>query len=122
MGSTNIYQVLLILTDGVIHDMQATRELVVQASGLACSVIIVGVGDADFGMMEQLDADERLLQAASGAVAKRDIVQFVEFRECVKRGNLAEEVLREIPDQVVSCMEQAGFKPNKQHADLNNMS
>ena len=98
MASTNIYQVLLILTDGVIHDMQQTKELVVGASELPCSVIIVGVGEADFGQMEQLDADERLLRAQSGRVAKRDIVQFVEFKECVKRGNLAEEVLREIPD------------------------
>ena len=91
------------------------------ASELPCSVIIVGVGEADFGMMEQLDADERLLRAQSGRVAKRDIVQFVEFKECVKRGNLAEEVLREIPDQVVSCMEQAGFKPNRVAVDIHNI-
>ena len=118
MAQTNIYQVLLILTDGVIHDMQQTKELVVSASELPCSIIIVGVGDADFAMMEQLDADERLLRAASGRVAKRDIVQFVEFKECVRKGNLAEEVLREIPDQVVSQMEQAGFKPNRVQANL----
>jgi hypothetical protein len=50
--------VLLILTDGTIHDMARTRELVVQASHMAASIIIVGVGNAEFGMMEQLDSDE----------------------------------------------------------------
>jgi len=65
---------------------------------MAASVIIVGVGQADFSMMDALDSDDRLLRAPSGNIAKRDIVQFVEFRECIKRGNLATEVLKEVPE------------------------
>jgi hypothetical protein len=41
---------------------------------MAASVIIVGVGTADFGMMDALDSDDKLLRAPSGATAKRDIV------------------------------------------------
>jgi len=46
------YFVLLILTDGVITDMEQTREALVHASSLPMSVIIVGVGSADFGFVE----------------------------------------------------------------------
>ena len=46
-----------------------------------------------------------------GRVAARDIVQFVRFNEAIRKGNLAEEVLREIPEQVCLHMENIGFKP-----------
>ena len=52
------YFILLILTDGVITDMDQTKQAVVAASGLPMSIIIVGVGGADFKMMEELDSDE----------------------------------------------------------------
>lgn len=42
------YFVLLILTDGNIHDMKETVELIVDASRLPCSIIIVGVGNNNF--------------------------------------------------------------------------
>jgi len=44
-----MYHILLILTDGCIHDMRNTKDLIVEASGYPLSIIIVGVGDADFG-------------------------------------------------------------------------
>ena len=46
------------MTDGVITDMEQTKQAVVAASGLPMSIIIVGVGTADFQMMEELDSDE----------------------------------------------------------------
>ena len=71
---------LLLLTDGAVTDVEATREAVVRASHLPMSVIIVGVGGADFKAMEQLDADRGPLQTRSGEAAARDIVQFVPYR------------------------------------------
>ena len=38
------YTVLLILTDGIINDMEATIDSLIEASGLPLSVIVVGVG------------------------------------------------------------------------------
>lgn len=38
------YFILLILTDGEIHDLTETKRMIVEASHNACSVIIVGVG------------------------------------------------------------------------------
>ncbi|NWU60139.1 CPNE9 protein, partial [Dromas ardeola] len=42
------YHVLLIITDGVISDMLQTKEAIVAASALPMSIIIVGVGPAEF--------------------------------------------------------------------------
>jgi hypothetical protein len=43
--------VLLILTDGEIHDMDAVKQLIVSNSGLPCSIVIMGVGSEKFEMM-----------------------------------------------------------------------
>lgn len=72
---------LLIITDGVITDLDETRQALVNAAKLPMSVIIVGVGGADFSAMEFLDSDGGSLRAPSGEAAIRDIVQFVPFRQ-----------------------------------------
>ena len=51
------YTICLILTDGVINDLQNTIDSIVAASMLPLSIIIVGIGEADFDQMEQLDGD-----------------------------------------------------------------
>ncbi len=61
--------------------MDQTRTAVVNASHLPMSIIIVGVGGADFSAMEFLDSDDKLLRSPRGDVAARDIVQFVPFRD-----------------------------------------
>lgn len=113
-----MYNILLILTDGKIEDMDRVKQLIVDSSDLPTSIVIIGVGNSDeFDLMEELDADNQLLQDNAGRIASRDIVQFVRFNDAVKRGNLAEEVLREIPDQFCLYMEQIDEKisiPNAQ--------
>ena len=68
------YFVLMIVTDGAITDMQATICQIVELSALPCSIIIIGVGSADFTNMEELDGDDGLLRDKNGRQAKRDIV------------------------------------------------
>ena len=72
---------MLIITDGVISDIRETVAAIVYASNLPMSIIIVGVGPADFKAMDILDADGGLLKSPDGQVARRDIVQFVPFRD-----------------------------------------
>ena len=48
--------------------------------------------------MEELDGDGGRLRNSQGVAAARDIVQFVEFNACMQRGNLAEQVLKEVPE------------------------
>jgi len=106
------YFVLLIITDGAITDLGDTIYAIVKASALPMSIIIVGVGSADFASMDMLDGDKKKLQS-KGHVAARDIVQFVEFRRHsaamrssgeLARSLLAADVLAEIPGQVVGWM------------------
>ena len=90
---SNVYQVLLIITDGEIHDMDKTTDLLIQAATLPLSIIIVGVGNADFGNMNRLDGHGGLY-GSNGTRAPRDIVQFVPFRSTQLDGNLlAKELL-----------------------------
>jgi len=114
------YFVLLIITDGIITDLDATKKAVISASDLPLSIIIVGVGSEDFSAMDELDSDDQLL-SHNGRTAKRDIVQFVEMQKFVSGGGshratwnkdlLAREVLAEIPDQLVGYMRAKNFKP-----------
>uniref|UniRef100_A0A4W4E199 Copine family member 9 n=1 Tax=Electrophorus electricus TaxID=8005 RepID=A0A4W4E199_ELEEL len=112
------YFVLLMITDGVISDMVQTKEAVVNASSLPMSIIIVGVGPAEFDAMEELDGDE-VRVSSRGRFAERDIVQFVPFRDYIDRsGNqilsmarLAKDVLAEIPEQLLSFMKSKGIEP-----------
>ncbi len=39
------------------------------------SIIIIGVGDADFQAMDELDSDDRRMMDNRGRFAERDIVQ-----------------------------------------------
>jgi len=55
------YNILLIITDGIISDLQKTIDQIVYGSDLPLSIIIVGVGSADFSAMDELDADEKPL-------------------------------------------------------------
>lgn len=64
----------MIITDGSIHDMIQTKRLIVQASSLPLSIIIIGVGEADFTLMNELDGDKVQLTDDLGNVASRDIV------------------------------------------------
>uniref|UniRef100_A0A8D3EB75 Copine Vb n=1 Tax=Scophthalmus maximus TaxID=52904 RepID=A0A8D3EB75_SCOMX len=113
------YFVLLIITDGVISDMAQTKEAIVNGAKLPMSIIIVGVGQAEFDAMVELDGDDIRI-SSRGKLAERDIVQFVPFRDYMDRtGNhvlsmarLAKDVLAEIPDQFISYMKSRGIKPN----------
>ena len=57
MSKYQMYHCLLILTDGVIHDLRETIDRLVFCAAFPLSVIIVGIGDADFTAMETLDND-----------------------------------------------------------------
>ncbi|KAM6995478.1 copine-4 [Tautogolabrus adspersus] len=107
------YFILLILTDGVITDMADTREAIVQASHLPMSVIIVGIGNADFSDMQMLDGDDGILRSPKGEPCLRDIVQFVPFRNFkhASPAALAKSVLAEVPNQVVDYYNSKGIKP-----------
>jgi vacuolar-type H+-ATPase subunit F/Vma7 len=110
-GTTRTYYVLLILTDGQINDQNETIKEIVESSDDPISIIIVGVGSADFSTMEVLDGDNGKLRHGKKE-AQRDVVQFVPFRKHkTDPYALAQEVLAEVPRQLVSYYESVHYVP-----------
>ena len=70
-----------------------------RGSDLPLSIVIVGVGTANFSQMDTLDADEKPLYShAYGKTMSRDIVQFVPFKDYKNDDfKLAKAVLEELP-------------------------
>ena len=105
------YTFFMLLTDGMLHDMQQTIDVLVEASRLPISIVIVGIGNEDFTNMHLLDDAE--VVSSNGERPSRDVLQFVEMQKC---GNdmevLTEEVLKEIPDQITSYFSSINRPPN----------
>ena len=107
------YHVLMILTDGIIVDQQATIDAIVEASFLPFSLIVVGIGNDYFQEMIELDGDAKPLISTNGIKRMRDIVQFVHFNTYKNDPNgIAAKVLEEIPKQVVEYYTIFNIVPN----------
>ena len=107
------YNILLIITDGIINDMQKTIDQIVRGSSLPLSIIIVGVGSDDFESMDILDADEvPLYSMRYKKNMEADIVQFVPFREFKNNpAELAKQTLEEVPGQLLNFMKKKNIVP-----------
>lgn len=108
------YQIFLCITDGVLDDLEQTIDEIVRSNDMPISIIIVGVGDADFSKMDILDADDNPMVSSWGEKARRDIVQFVPYRDFKGRSasELAKAVLEEVPGQLLSYFKMRGIVPN----------
>ena len=96
------YHVLMILTDGVIDDFKQTVDAIIEASFLPFSLIIIGIGNANFDSMIEVDGDNVPLVNSAGIRRLRDVVQFVPFNKYRNNNEeLSQQVLEEIPKQIV---------------------
>lgn len=99
------YTILLILTDGAVSDVDETVECLNRISDSPLSVIIVGVGDEDFGAMRYLD------NSANGKL-NRDNVQFVNFNQHAHSSHsLTQATLADIPQQLVEYFQRLNIQP-----------
>ncbi|RWW77499.1 hypothetical protein BHE74_00014336 [Ensete ventricosum] len=98
-NSKQKYFILLIVTE--------TKDALVKASDLPLSILIVGVGGADFKEMEILDAEKgERIESPTGRVASRDIVQFVAMRDAQSgEVSVIQSLLAELPRQFMSYMQ-----------------
>jgi hypothetical protein len=100
------YSILLLLTDGAVTDVEATKQALASVADAPLSVVIVGIGNADFSAMQFLDDFEK----RSGV--HRDIVQFVQFSAHEhNKTSLTRATLEEIPDQLVQFFSSRGIMP-----------
>jgi len=101
------YTILLILTDGAVSDVNATIAALDRASQAPLSVVIVGVGNADFSQMQFLD------DYANMHPGRRDIAQFVMFNQHAHNSaSLSTETLQEIPHQLAEYFQSRGIHPS----------
>ena len=100
--------------------MDLTKKAIVDSSHLPLSIIIIGIGNANFDNMDILDGDEGLWDA-SGRKAQRDLVQFVPFNKFAGDPTaLAAHVLEELPLQLTEYMRLVGKQPKKiDNTDIN---
>ncbi|KAK7199512.1 Copine [Novymonas esmeraldas] len=93
--------------------MQDTIDAIVAADDAPLSIVIIGIGRADFSSMERLDGDTVPLMDRRGRVTRRDLVQFVPFNEFEMKppAVLAAAVLQEVPRQVEVWGRIAGVIP-----------
>jgi len=105
------YYIYLLLTDGSIHDTDETVDCIVESSGLPISIIIIGIGDANFDAMNFLDADdERLFSRKHQKFQERDNVQFVKFNDFKHNPHmLARETLEELPSQIIDFYQSKDY-------------
>jgi hypothetical protein len=78
----------MILTNGIINYMEATIDalVVVDASYLPISVIIIRIGYNDFSNMDVLDADDQPLYDRNGRLNARDLVSLCHSINMKTRG------------------------------------
>lgn len=95
----------MILTVGNDENIQETKQALIEASSAPLSVVIVGIGDADFSAMEMLDEHDPYTERG------RDITKFVAFNEYESYNDLTSAVLEEIPDQLVDFYFEKGILP-----------
>lgn len=96
------YTVLLIITDGIMDNFEETRQRLHVYSFLPLSIVIVGVGRSDFGLMYQLCQPTN--------TAARCNTTFVEFRRHQHDPTaLGEAALRNIPLQLCEYMKTQGI-------------
>ncbi|XP_052777553.1 uncharacterized protein LOC128214887 [Mya arenaria] len=90
------YHILIIVADGQVVEEKLTHEAIIDASNYPLSIVVIGVGDGPWGLMESWDDVIR--------GRKFDNLQFVNFQKVTSESKipdvaLALAALMEIPDQ-----------------------
>jgi len=98
VSATRQYHILVIIADGQVSSIRPTAEAIVRASSYPLSIVMVGVGDGPWDVMEKFD--DELPQR------RFDNFQFVDFNSVMTRPmvenydcEFAVAALQEIPDQ-----------------------
>ena len=95
------YNILLIISDGCIHDNTEMIDNIIEASKFPISFIIIGVGDDVTYDMKRLNGESGKLISSTREVLNKDIVQYVHFNDYADDLNkLTEAVFKYIPDQI----------------------
>ena len=105
----------MILTDGIIEDKEDTKNGLVETSFLPISVIIIGIGNADFSDMDFLANHDEPLIDSNARKSDRNIVQFFPFEDySYNREQLVQIILKEISRQAIEYYRHQNINPKNQ--------
>jgi len=94
-AESRAYHILVIIADGQVTNPTVNANTIAKASNYPLSIIVVGVGDGPWDVMEEFDDQI--------PTRRFDNLQFVEFQKCLSARNFDVEfsisALMEIPDQ-----------------------
>lgn len=124
-----LYHVLIIITDGVINDIDDAIERIVSISHLPLSIIFVGVGPADFSLMEIFNYyHERPLSLdchGSNTSCRRN-THFVEYhRDNTSTGGnqlVARDAFAVLSTQIIEFMKSKDITPNRPNISMDTNS
>jgi hypothetical protein len=96
-----LYTVLLVITDGIMDNLQETQQKLAAYSEMPLSIVFVGVGRSDFKQMNEL----------CGISGRRCNTTFVDFRRHQHDPSaLGEAALQNVPAQLCEYMDMRGFE------------
>jgi hypothetical protein len=108
------YYVLTILTDGNTDDTNETKELLIKASTMPLSIVIIGIGKASFNLIEDLTEDNHPLVSKNGKVSRRKNASFIKLIEYKNDwGKIMNKILYQIPRQFIDYCSIYGVEPKK---------
>ena len=93
------FNILLIMTDGEIHDMDDTINLIIEASYYPISILIIGIGQDNFDSMEYFNNHDL---KNLGMTACRKVVQFSNTQKYNNMKEVSKELLKNVPNQITA--------------------
>ena len=75
------YNILMIISDGEVHDIDDIIDSIIESSKLPLSIIIIGVGEDVTNDMKRLNGEDGKLVDTRGEGLEKDIVQYVHFND-----------------------------------------
>ena len=95
------YNILLIISDGEVHDIQDIIDNLIESAQIPLSIVIIGVGGDVTEDMKRLNGENGKLRDYKGKYLEKDIVQYVHFNDYNENiDKLTQEVFRYIPQQI----------------------
>ena len=109
----NRYQVLFVITDGIISDLSLAVDGIIRCSKLPISIIFLGVGSSNFSELEKFDDRLCKLQNNKGKSAKRCNVQFAALDRFNSVNELLTRLLKRVSIQVSEYFSSKLSEENK---------